>query len=376
MPIFELDEGRPVLVQPMQPAPGSFAADSSALVAEHLTSLLGEQLFPVRERHGDASGPHLLALDATGRPVVVDVVQILDGESLVRALQHAGNAARLSRADLLRTYRGGADTFDADFRDFRDEAPLSAAQTGPLPGARLLLVCAEVDPQVMDAVAFLREPGRQVEVLQIGVVRGVDGRRYVDVSPLVLRQPARRTVEPASLRLVRPNDAAVVREPSTCPLTGSVPSAGPVSGPAPGDHLASLPPLPPLVPSTPSRARNPVMAPTPAPVTPAGPPPPANFGSAWAADILPAPRAVPALAALVKGRGAVVTLVWFRERRGQRLHATLRHDGLIELPDGRVHANPDDAAADAANAEGVVDGWRAWRLGDGGPTLAEAAGTR
>jgi len=106
------------------------------------------------------------------------------------------------------------------------------------------------------------------------------------------------------------------------------------------------------------------------------PAPPANFGSAWAADILPAPRAVPALAALVKGRGAVVTLVWFRERRGQRLHATLRHDGLIELPDGRVHANPDDAAADAANAEGVVDGWRAWRLGDGGPTLAEAAGAR
>lgn len=348
MPIFELDEGRPVLVQPMQPAPGSFAADSSALVAEHLTSLLGEQLFPVRERHGDASGPHLLALDATGRPVVVDVVQILDGESLVRALQHAGNAARLSRADLLRTYRGGADTFDADFRDFRDEAPLSAAQTGPLPGARLLLVCAEVDPPVMDAVAFLREPGRQVEVLQIGVVRGVDGRRYVDVSPLVLRQPARRTVEPASLRLVRQHAA-------------------------PADHLASLPLL---APSTPSHARNPVTAPTPAPATSAGPPPPANFGSAWAADILPAPRAVPALAALVKGRGAVVTLVWFRERRGQRLHATLRHDGLIELPDGRVHASPDDAAADAANAEGAVDGWRAWRLGDGGPTLAEAAGAR
>jgi hypothetical protein len=368
MPIFELDEGRPVLVQPMQPAPGSFAADSSALVAEHLTSLLGEQLFPVRLRHGDAPGPHLLALDTTGRPVVVDVVQILDGESLVRALQHAGNAARLSRADLLRTYEGGVDMFDADFRDFRDEAPLSAAQTGPLPGARLLLVCAEVDPEVMDAVAFLREPGRQVEVLQIGVVRGVDGRRYVDVSPLVLRQPARRTVEPSSLRLVRQHTA-------------------------PADHLASLPVLAPPTPShaqnpvpapvaaenpvpAPVHARKPVTAPTPAPIVSAAPPPPANFGGAWTADVLPAPAAVPALAALVRGRGAVVTLVWFRERRGQRLHATLRHDGLIELPDGRVHASPDDAAADAANAEGTVDGWRAWRLGDGGPTLAEAAGGR
>jgi hypothetical protein len=346
MPIFELDEGRPVLVQPMQPAPGSFAADSSALVAEHLTSLLGEQLFPVRVRHGDAPGPHLLALDTTGRPVVVDVVQILDGESLVRALQHAGNAARLSRAALLRTYEGGADKFDAHFRDFRDEAPLSAAQAGPLPGARLLLVCAEVDPQVMDAVAFLREPGRQVEVLQIGVVRGVDGQRYVDVSPLVLRQPARRAVEPASVRLARQHDA-------------------------PADHLAALPVK---ARSTPSHALNPLTAPTPA--TSAGPPPPASHGGAWTPDVLPGPAALPALAALVRGRGAAVGLVWFRERRGQRLHATLRHDGLIELPDGRVHANPDDAAADAANAEGTVNGWRAWRLGDGGPTLAEAAVAR
>jgi hypothetical protein len=346
MPIFELDEGHPVLVQPMQPAPGTFAADSSALVAEHLASLLGEQLFPVRLRHGDAPGPHLLALDTTGRPVVVDVVQILDGESLVRALQHAGNAARLSRADLLRTYEGGADMFDADFRDFRDEAPLSAAQTGPLPGARLLLVCAEVDPQVVDAVAFLREPGRQVEVLQIGVVRGVDGRRYVDVSPLVLRQPSLRTVEPSSVRRVRHHAA-----PADHPASMSVPE-----------------------PTAASHARNPVTAPT--PVASAAPPPPADFGGVWTADVLPGPAAVPVLAELAKGRGAVVALVWFRERRGQRLHATLRNDGLIELPDGRVHASPDDAAADAANTEGTVDGWRAWRLGDGGPTLAEAAGAR
>lgn len=348
MPIFELDEGHPVLVQPMQPAPGTFAADSSALVAEHLASLLGEKLFPVRLRHGDAPGPHLLALDTTGRPVVVDVVQILDGEGLVRALQHAGNAARLSRADLLRTYEGGADMFDADFRDFRDEAPLSAAQTGPLPGARLLLVCAEVDPQVMDAVAFLREPGRQVEVLQIGVVRGVDGRRYVDVSPLVLRQPSLRTVEPSSARRVR-HHAAPAEHPMSVPESAQAAT---------------------------SRAQNPVTAPT--PVVPAGAPPPplADFGGGWTADVLPGPAAVPALAELVRGRDVVVALVWFRERRGQRLHATLRHDGLIELPDGRVHASPDDAAADAANTEGTVDGWRAWRLGDGGPTLAEAAGAR
>ena len=67
-------------------------------------------------------------------------------------------------------------------------------------------------------------------------------------------------------------------------------------------------------------------------------------------------------------------LVWVRERRGQRFEAMLRADGLIQLPDGSVFADPDSAAARAAGADGQVDGWRAWHLGAGGPSLAEAAG--
>jgi len=468
--------------------------------------------------------------------VVVDVVQMLDGESLVRALQHAGAATRLSRSELLRTYEGGAENFDADFREFRDRAPLTAGQSGPALGARLLLVCAEVDPQVMDAVAFLRQPGRQVEVLQLGVVRGADGRRFVDVSPLLLHQPVRRAVEPASLRLLRSNDAFAeamaydaersarsrvpyrelasptdeptapptaapapptaapapavaapaamsaaarsTRSVGSMPMTsilsavseraaGRVTASGETSGDSQYSPSAPMPahsaapsvvaavqffagaaghvpsdasargsaqsgavgesarvhtplsaPMPMLSPSghaygrpwsepTPSvrpatatapparpatasapmvrppsgagashGSRAPVTAPTPAPASAldTGGLPDMSWTSA--ADFLPGPRALPELASLVKGRGAVATLVWFRERRGQRLVATLRHDGLIELPDGRVHASPDDAAADAANAEGSVDGWNAWRIGDGGPTLAEAAGIR
>jgi hypothetical protein len=63
-----------------------------------------------------------------------------------------------------------------------------------------------------------------------------------------------------------------------------------------------------------------------------------------------------------------------RVRRGQRLEATLRPDGLIQLADGSLFADPDLAAARAARSEGVVDGWRTWRLGDGGLTLTEVTG--
>lgn len=419
MPIFELDEGRPILVQPMQPTPGSFTPDSAALVTDHLASLLGEQLFPVRTRRGDAPGPHLLALDAAGQPVVVDVVQVLDAENLVRALQHAGVAGRLSRTELLRTYERGAEAFDADFQAFRDQSPLTAVQAARSAGARLLLVCADVDPQVADAIAFLRQPGRQVEVLQLGVVRGADGRRFVDVSPLVPNQPARRAVEPASLRLVRSTEALAEmmahdaeratsarmphREPTPPdPPADEQPAARTTAS---GEELPGHPsrrrpagrspdpatsPVPAAVSAPTIRPRSgsvPVVAPRTdrspaADVTHVSPPAPADYAwsGSWSgsgsASMLPGPRALPALAALVARGGAVESLVWFRERRGQRLLATLRADGLIELPNGRVHANPDDAAADAANTEGTVDGWRAWRLGDGGPTLADVAGAR
>ena len=157
--------------------------------------------------------------------------------------------------------------------------------------------------------------------------------------------------------------------PSVRPGTTTAPPARPATASAPMVR-------PPSGAGASHGSRTPVTAPIPAPASAhdTGGLPDMSWTSA--ADFLPGPRALPELASLVKGRGAVATLVWFRERRGQRLVATLRHDGLIELPDGRVHASPDDAAADAANAEGSVDGWNAWRIGDGGPTLAEAAGVR
>lgn len=45
MPIFELDDGRPRLVQPMQPLAGSFAQEVTALVTHHLAAIAGEPLF-------------------------------------------------------------------------------------------------------------------------------------------------------------------------------------------------------------------------------------------------------------------------------------------------------------------------------------------
>ncbi|MCG2800070.1 MAG: hypothetical protein L6367_16215 [Cellulomonas sp.] len=85
---------------------------------------------------------------------------------------------------------------------------------------------------------------------------------------------------------------------------------------------------------------------------------------------LPEPH--PQLRTLAEATSAPAALVWHRRRRGQRLAAWLRADGLLALSSGELFADPSRAAAVAAGIDGEVDGWRAWRFGEAGPTLEEA----
>lgn len=382
MAIFELDGGRSSLVQPMRPRSDSFDADSSALVTDHVSALLGEQVLPVRE--GGPGGPHLLALDASARPVVVEVVQLLDEAALVRALRHAGGAARLSRSDLARMYAGGAESFEADLAVFRDRAPILASRDTAA-GVRLVVVCADVTGGLLDAVDFVTA-GLHVEVLRMGVTQGPGGRRYVDVSPLrSTTAGVRRAVEPgprtgAVPAAPRPSAAAtdptpVVPAPAgpaaAAPTAGGSDAPGPRRRAAAGEPDEAAPAAPPVAgPPTPR----------PAPASPRSdettlmPPVPPEEGPQHRGEV--DHRPLPELAALAAAERSALELVWHRVRRGQRLTATLRADGLIELPGGSVHADPDDAATVAADLESPTDGWRVWRFGEDGPTLGEAVGVR
>ncbi|MBO3100809.1 hypothetical protein [Cellulomonas fengjieae] len=460
MPLFELDDGRPRLVQPMQPLTGSFAQECAALLTHHLAALAGEPLFAVRSRTGapdHADLPELLALDAAGHPVVIDVAQVVDDDAVISALRHAGAAARMTTTDLARAYHPDPSRFAVDFAAFREQAAFGT-HTTRREGVRLVLLCSEVAAEAGDTLGFLRSPGRHVDVLQVGVVRGVDDRRLLDVSPLATYEGARRSVEPTALRLVRSSEGFT----AGVPYEPHVP-AGPTRTPATGELRAVTPPPATPEPPAPTRLRAPATEPTPQPAadkprgsatvheapttltpvvglrsaadqtTPRTPPrdrddvlgarpsaapsPPLPISSSFPtmnpprlrppaptttanprvpppappaptpqaaqtqvfapvreprSDVVP--QAVPELATLAKSRRAITTLVWVRARRGQRLLAVLRTDGLIELPSGEVFADPDEAASAAVTAENPVDGWRTWRLGEGGPTLAEATG--
>ncbi|NLF03837.1 MAG: hypothetical protein GX593_02340 [Actinomycetales bacterium] len=525
MPLFELDESGSRLVRPMQPAAASFEPDSAELVTTHLSELLGEGLFPVATRRSaEDERPHMLALDVVGQPVVVEVVAELDSASLIQALAYAGQAGRLTSGDLARLYHDGAEQFGVDLMAFRESLPAAYSRRGLRVGARLLLVCSTVNPEIADALEFLRAPGRQVEVLQMGVIHGAGGRRYLDVSPLAGPIAELRQVEQANLRLVRSDEAfaaamaydeqrkafsrfaaapdhasesvespfaatgtdgreisagtpatgptpaapaehfqmpispahaspvsptarfspvadrtpavspptadtsitppsparPVVQVPPSAPPAAAatpVPTAPPAPAPAhsghgsvvDGEYVPTFVPSPPLIspdaraltdepehaapvapqaaaPVAPPSANAPAPA-APAPAAPATysplPPPMALPTSSYALghhgvdstaeDAVPVAASRqqpnPRLTALV-GQSGPVELVWFRERRGQRLTAQLRADGLIELPSGEVFGDPSAAAQIASRAALHVDGWGVWRVGnEDGPTL-------
>ena len=342
MPIFELDRGQPVLARHLTPAASAFGAESSALVADHLDALLGEQFMPVASRQPGVDSPHLLAVDASGQPVVVEVVHRLDGDALLGALKYGGQAARLSSRDLASLYHRGADQFEADLAEFSAGVPVVARHASVRhAGSRLLLVCAEVEPGVLDAIEFLRQPGWHVDVLQIGVLSGSDVRRFVDVSPL-------------SKVRVEPGRARRGLQPPTAPsaATANPPTRHEAEPPTSTEPTPALP-VPALLPSLPVPESEPLWRRTAfpervqAPVT--GGLPESNAGS-W----VPSPAAEPwspppvALPPLTPGPGIVMSPILEQSLASLSPAARARLFPLQGPPIGTVARQPVEIPVEVA----------------------------
>lgn len=203
MPLFEFDAGRQLEGSDAKngtdnnrvgtdPAGNPRNSDSShtdparlaQVIEDNLDGLVGEQVFHV-VRSFSPSEPFLIALDPSGAPVVVEVVAHLDAAALIRCLDHAGAAGRMTRGQLAGQYPGGRDAFVADLSRFMDSVPVKRARL-PRSGSRLIVICHRTDDDVLNAVDFLRQPAMPVEVLHLNMVNGQGGRRYIDLSPLVI----------------------------------------------------------------------------------------------------------------------------------------------------------------------------------------------
>ncbi|MPV38644.1 restriction system modified-DNA reader domain-containing protein [Georgenia subflava] len=383
MPFFEFDDGRLV--------PARFGYSVAAEIEPSILEAVRNQVLEVVERplfpvswHGDgrrtgtyrdseAPEPRLTAMDPSGQVVTVEVVERLSPAALVDALSRSGRNADMGWTELGGMYPRGMAAFRRDWNIFRESMP-----PRPAPGPRLIIVAGAVEDEVRPALEVLGRSG--VVVHEIRLRQMPDGSQLLDVDELrpdVVRYTGtilsadtqRREVTagpPDAVTIARERTAAVPREVQATaaaraeqtaaadraagdrgvPAVGdqSVPAAGDQSVPAAGDQGA-----------------------------------PAAGGQGAADEGPAAERSAPTgqagaaadLALIAAALESETDLLWSQHRRGIRHEATLTPDGVVRLPGGATFTDP-DLAARAASGRDDVDGWRVWRFGEVGPSLAEA----
>lgn len=405
------------------PQPASRVTPPQAMVADQLDALLGEHLMPLCARTPGRDEPYLLAVDASGQPVVVEVVAVLDEEAVLTALRHAGRASRMSTQDLAQAYSGGADRFASHLAAFRLTVPATALlSTFVRGGARLLLVCSHVSPGAADALEFLLQPRWQVDVLRAQVVTEPDGQRVVELSPVARPTPPSRefelppwaeadrpdplfdptplfrsTLAPRSDRRaprqerwddLRFGDPRYDRRFDDRERTGARRYDDPLGDPweRPRDDRPRdgrwAPPAPPVVqtresalPPAPVSAAVPVAAPVAVPVAVPPRPAPAVVPPSYAVR-LASPKTEPAdpvLVALSDALDGPAPLVWCPDPT-LCFEATLCPGGFVELANGTRFGDLEAATRSISGVDGPLDAWQVWHVDSAtGPTLAELA---
>ena len=195
-------------------------ADLVPEVLVALDSLVGERVFPVATGDGLTQST-LIALDASGVPIAVNVIGLLDQTALFRSLGQAGAAGRMSRGQLAAAYPGGLAAFGRDLQQYLEDVPFRRVNPAGR-GSRLVIVCSDAQPEVLNAIDFLNRPELPINVLQAKVLEARDGTRFIDAAPLAIN-PNSAPGQPA---LLRPAEVSRGNPPAEIATPGNAASAG------------------------------------------------------------------------------------------------------------------------------------------------------
>lgn len=184
MPLYEQqDDGLRAFTQ-VKPGPALFESEIEALAWGDLEAFTGEVLFRVaRQAHISGGGvPDILALDESGRVVVIEVKRDVDRGQLAQCLEYAGWARLTNLDEISGLYNisaahKGAEAFFKDWLDYTEtDTPMRIA--GP---PRLFLIARDFEGRTRSALDFLRENGLPVEVIPVSIYVDPQGRRIVDI---------------------------------------------------------------------------------------------------------------------------------------------------------------------------------------------------
>jgi hypothetical protein len=178
MPLFEFFENILKPIQPLHAGPDLYEKEIEQLLWENLEALTGEPLFPLARQPKIEGGgiPDIVALDESGRVVVIEVKRDVDRSQLAQCLEYAGWARTTSLDELAGLYPAGVSKFFEDWQDFTK----SATPTVVNPAARLFLVAGDIHGRTRSAVDFLVENGLPVVLIVVNLYADA-GHKFIDV---------------------------------------------------------------------------------------------------------------------------------------------------------------------------------------------------
>lgn len=185
MPLYELHDGALRPFARLRPGAELYEKEIEDLVWADLEAFTGETLFPVARQARIAGGgiPDILALDETGRVVVIEVKRDLDRGQLAQCLEYAGWARLTNLDEVAGLYDAGIEThrgIEAFFRDWAEFTDTATPVTiNPQP--RLVLIARDFEGRTRSALDFLRENSLPVVVVPVTIYEDRAGRRVVDI---------------------------------------------------------------------------------------------------------------------------------------------------------------------------------------------------
>lgn len=179
MPLYEISDDKLVGFRLLIGGSQIYEEEIERLLWDNLDLFTGESWFPVRRQAPISSGgkPDIVALDKSGRVVVIEVKRDVERSQLAQALEYAGWARKTSLDEIAGLYHGGLDQFFSAWQIFTEsEAPVVIN-----PNPELVLVARDFHDRSSDAFEFLSIGKLPIRLIRVSIYEDAQGRRFLDI---------------------------------------------------------------------------------------------------------------------------------------------------------------------------------------------------
>lgn len=164
MAMYELDGNHLLPVRLGRSADAITLSHSLVAIQRQIVDVLRRPLFPLSWEELE-TGASLTALDATGQVVVVEVLERVDSTGLLAAMSRLTQAATAGRREIASRYAGGLGAFSQDWNEFREAMP-AQVEAGP----RLTILSASLEPDVVGGLGVLASSGLEIHEVDVRIV--------------------------------------------------------------------------------------------------------------------------------------------------------------------------------------------------------------